>query len=162
MSADAISETSAAIGHASHTKAERSFCRRQRCHLLWPPFNPAHISAHFGQLIGLIVVGIFVAIVLAFVFLYINSVFRFILFDSVLRRQCSIGDGWRKWYRAGGRFFLWQIVFQIAAWLFLLALVGLPLALALAAGWTTDLRATRRAVDCRSDSVCGPVPECSC
>jgi hypothetical protein len=105
----------------------------------WPPFNPAHISAHFGQLIGLIVVGIFIAIVLAFVFLYINSVFRFILFDSVLRRQCSIGDGWRKCYRAGGRFFLWQIVFLIATWLFLAALVGLPLALALAAGWTTDL-----------------------
>ena len=37
-------------------------------------------------------------------------------------------------------FFLWQIVFQIAAWLFLLVLVGVPLALALAAGWTTDLR----------------------
>jgi hypothetical protein len=105
-----------------------------------PSINPAHISEHIAQFIGLIVVGIFVAIVLAFVFLYINSVFRFILFDSVLRRQCSIGEGWRKWRRAGGRFFLWQIVFQIAVWMFLLVLVGLPLALALAAGWTTDLR----------------------
>src|SRR5208337_1594833 len=70
----------------------------------------------------------------------INSVFRFILFDSVLRRQCSSGEGWRIWRRAGGRFFLWQIVFQIAAWLFLLVLVGVPVVLALAAGWTTDLR----------------------
>ena len=104
------------------------------------PFNHAHISEHIGQFIGLIVVGIFAAIVLGFVFLYISSVFRFILFDSVLRRQCSIGEGWGKWRRAGGRFFLWQIVFQIAAWLFLLVLVGVPLALALAAGWTTDLR----------------------
>jgi len=106
----------------------------------WPPFNPAHISEHIGQFIGLIVVGIFAAIVLAFVFLYISSVFRFILFDSVLRRQCSIGDGWGKWRRAGGRFFLWQIVFLIATWVFLVVLVGLPLALAFAAGWTTDLR----------------------
>jgi MFS family permease len=88
----------------------------------------------------LIVVGIFAAFVLGFVFLYISSVFRFILFDSVLRRQCSIGEGWGKWRRAGGRFFLWQIVFQIAAWLFLLVLVGVPLALALVAGWATDLR----------------------
>jgi len=78
--------------------------------------------------------------VLAFVFLYINSVFRFILFDSVLRRQCSIGEGWHKWRRAGGRFFLWQIVFQIAAWMFLAVLVGVPLALAFVAGWTTNLR----------------------
>ena len=104
------------------------------------PLNHAHISEHIAQFIGLIVVGIFAAVVLGFVFLYINSVFRFILFDSVLRRECSIGEGWGKWRRAGGRFFLWQIVFQIAAWLFLLVLVGVPLALALAAGWTTDLR----------------------
>jgi hypothetical protein len=106
----------------------------------WPPFNSAHISEHIAQFIGLIVVGIFVAIVLAFVFLYINSVFRFILFDSVLRRHCSIGEGWQKWRRAGGRFFLWQIVFQIAVWMFFLVLVGVPVAMALAAGWATHLR----------------------
>ena len=104
------------------------------------PLNHAHRSEHIAQFIGLIVVGIFVAMVLGFVFLYISSVFRFILFDSVLRRECSIGERWGKWRRAGGRFFLWQIVFQMAAWLFLLVLVGVPLALALAAGWTTDLR----------------------
>ena len=107
----------------------------------WPPFNPGHISEHLAQFIGLIVVGIFVAIVLAFVFMYINSVFRFILFDSVLRRKCSISEGWRKWHRVGGRFFLWQIVFLISMWLFLAVLVGLPMALAAAAGWMTDLRA---------------------
>ena len=106
----------------------------------FPPFNSAHISEHIAQFLGLIVVGIFVAIVLAFVFLYISSVFRFILFDSVLQRHCSISEGWRKWHRAGGRFFLWQIVFQISALLFLAVLVGLPLAMAMAAGWTTDLK----------------------
>lgn len=104
-----------------------------------PPFIPAHISQHLGQIAGLIVVAIFVAIVLAFVFLYISSVFRFILFDSVLRRECSISEGWHKWRRAGGRFFLWQIVFLISTWLFLAVSVGLPLALAFAAGWTTNL-----------------------
>ena len=106
----------------------------------WPPFNPAHIPEHIGQFLGLIVVGVFVLIVLAFIFLYINSVFRFILFESVLRRHCSIGEGWEKWRRAGGRFFLWQIVFQIAFSLFLAVLVGVPLALAFAAGWMTDLQ----------------------
>jgi len=100
----------------------------------------SHISEHIAQFLGLIVVGVFVLIVLAFVFLYINSVFRFILFDSVLRRHCSISEGWGKWHRAGGRFFLWQIVFQIAFSLFLAVLVGVPLALAFAVGWTTDLQ----------------------
>jgi hypothetical protein len=106
----------------------------------WPPFNPGHISEHIGQFLGLILVGVFAAIVLAFVFLYISSVFRFILFDSVLRRECSISEGWRKWHRAGGRFFLWQIVFLISTWLLLAVLVGVPLALAAAAGWMTDVR----------------------
>jgi len=106
----------------------------------WPPVNPSHISEHIGQFIGLIAVGIFAAIVLAFVLLYISSVFRFILFDSVLRRHCSIGEGWQKWRRAGGRFFLWQIVFLISTWLFLSLLIGLPLAVAFAAGWMTDIR----------------------
>jgi len=120
-------------------KHQNEFLQSRVPHWL-APFNHAHISEHIGPFIGLIVVGIFAAFVLGFVFLYISSVFRFILFDSVLRRECSIGEGWGKWRRAGGRFFLWQIVFQIAAWLFLLVLVGAPLALALAAGWATDLR----------------------
>ena len=98
------------------------------------------ISEHIAQFLGLIVVGVFALIVLAFVFMYVSSVFRFILFDSVLRRECSIGEGWRKWRRAGGRFFLWQIVFQTSASLFLAVLIGLPLAFALAAGWATNLR----------------------
>jgi hypothetical protein len=105
-----------------------------------PDMIPPHISEHIAQFLGLIVVGAFALIVLGTVFLYISSVFRFILFDSVLRRQCSIEEGWLKWRRAGGRFFLWRIVFQIAASLFLAILIGVPLALALAAGWTTDIR----------------------
>jgi len=97
----------------------------------FPHIDPTHLS----QFIGLIVAAIFVAIVVAFIFLYISSVFRFILFDSVLRRQCSIGEGWQRWRRAGGRFFLWQLVFQISAGLFFLVLIGVPLAIAAAAGW---------------------------
>jgi len=106
-----------------------------------PGFNSAHISEHIALFLALIVVGVFVAMVAGFVFLYLNSVFRFILFDSVLRRECSIGDGWQRWRHAGGRFFLWQIVFQIASWLVLGVLIGVPLVMALAAGWATDLKA---------------------
>jgi hypothetical protein len=106
----------------------------------FPPFDPTHISQHLGQFIGLIALGIFALVVLGFIFLYISSVFRFILFDSVLRRQCSISEGWQKWHRAGGRFFLWQIVFLISTWLSMAVLVGVPLVLAMAAGWTTDLK----------------------
>lgn len=108
------------------------------------PFDPSHVSSqiseHIAQFLGLIVAAVLIFFVLGFIFLYINSVFRFILFESVLRRECSIGAGWQRWGRAGGRYFLWQIVFQFAVWLFLLVLIGVPLAMALAAGWATDIK----------------------
>jgi hypothetical protein len=104
-----------------------------------PSFGAARISEHIGQFLGLIVVAVFVAIVMMFVFMYISSVFRFILFDSVLRRECSISEGWRKWHRAGGRFFLWQIVFLISTYFSLAVLIGIPLAVAAAAGWMKDI-----------------------
>jgi hypothetical protein len=106
----------------------------------WFPTNSAHLSEHIGQFLGLFLVAAFAISVFWFVLLYIGSVFRFILFDSVLRRQCLIEQGWRKWRRAGSRFFLWQLVFRIAVFLFLAVLIGLPLALAVGAGWTTDFR----------------------
>jgi len=100
-----------------------------------PPGFPHIDPNHLSQFIGLIVAVIFIAIIVGFIFLYISSVFRFILFESVLRRHCSIGEGWQRWHRAGGRFFLWQLVFQISAGLFFLLLIGVPLAIAAAAGW---------------------------
>ncbi len=106
----------------------------------WPLSNPPHLPEHIGPIIALLLLGIAAAIVVGFIFLYVNSVFRFILFDSVLRRHCSITEGWRKWHRAGLRFFLWQLVFQFAAWLFLIFLAGVPLAVALSAGWLTNPR----------------------
>jgi hypothetical protein len=99
--------------------------------LPFPHFDPAHLA----QFAALIVAGVMLAIILFFVFLYLNSVFRFILFESVIRKHCSISEGWSRWHRAGRRYFLWQIVFLIAEGLFLGVLIGVPLALAAALGW---------------------------
>jgi hypothetical protein len=104
----------------------------------FPPGFPHIDPARLAQFMLLIGVALLVAAVLFLIFLYINSVFRFILFDSVLRRQCSIGDGWRRWRHAGRRFFLWQLVFQFAAAFLLLFLVGIPALLLFASGFTFD------------------------
>jgi hypothetical protein len=123
-------------GHVTQTSA--LFAGRSPLDLL--PRTPGQISQHIAQFAGLIVVGIFVVMLLSFLFLYLNSLFRFILFDSVLRRECSLSDGWRKWRIAGGRFLLWQIVLQISTLIFFAILIGVPVAFALAAGWVTDFR----------------------
>jgi hypothetical protein len=91
-----------------------------------PPFP--HIDpARIAQFAGLIAAILVLVVVLFFIFLYINSVFRFILFDSVLRRECSISEGWQRWHRAGRRYFLWQLVFVISTWVFFGMLVGIPM-----------------------------------
>lgn len=40
---------------------------------------------------------------------YTSSVFRFILFDSVLTDRCLIKAQWRQWRSQGRRFFLWRV-----------------------------------------------------
>jgi hypothetical protein len=113
--------------------------QRRGQEFLAPPFphiDPSHL-AHFVALIAAIVL---LAIILFFLFLYLNSVFRFILFDSVIRKRCSISEGWGLWHRAGRRYFLWQIVLLIAESLFMVFLIGGPLAVAALLGWFKDVQ----------------------
>lgn len=96
----------------------------------FPHIDPARI-AQFALLIG---IALLVAAVILLILLYINSVFRFILFDSVLRRDCSIGEAWRRWRHAGRSFFLWQLVFQFVAMFVLFVALGIPALLLFASG----------------------------
>ncbi len=84
---------------------------------------------------GLIALLIVLGIVFWILFLYVSSVMRFILFDSVIAKQCEIGRGWARRHGAGLRYFVWQILFLLAMGVGLTVLVGIPAALALAAGW---------------------------
>ncbi len=104
-----------------HPKNEGEFLPRG-----FPGGLPHIDAAHLAQFALLIGIALLLLAVLFLVFLYINSLFRFILFDSVLRRECSLGEGWRRWRHAGGRFFLWQLVFQFVAMFLLFLLVGIP------------------------------------
>lgn len=97
----------------------------------FPHIDPARLA----QFAGLIVAVLLLGLVLFFVFLYINSVFRFILFESVIRRECSIAEGWNRWHATGRRYFLWQLVFIISTWIFMGLLIGIPVMFMGGAGW---------------------------
>ncbi len=76
-----------------------------------------------------------VALVVFFLFLiYVSSIFRFILFEAVLRDRCEIRNGWRRWRLRGRSYFLWQIGFGLASLAVMGAVVGLPVAAAWYAG----------------------------
>lgn len=100
----------------------------------FPNFDPAKL----GKYVGLILLAVFVIFVLYMLLIYVSSVFRFILFDSVLRKHCSIRQGWDRWHSSGRRFFLWRMVFLTASSLAMGVFIGIPLLLAAAAGWLKD------------------------
>jgi len=97
-------------------------------HLPLPNVNPVLLAA----LIALLIV---VAVVFWMLFLYVNSVMRFILFDSVIARRCEIRRSWGRWHWVGLRYFVWQLLFLFAMFVALTVLVAIPAALAFAAGW---------------------------
>jgi hypothetical protein len=85
--------------------------------------------------IGLIIVLVLSAFVLAFVLMYIGSVMRFILFDSLLAKECHIRESWNRRQQPGWRFFLWKLLYALVTLGTLVVLVGIPLGFAFAVGW---------------------------
>jgi len=86
----------------------------------------------FAALIALLIV---LGIIFWIVFLYVSSVMRFLLFDSVVTKGCEIRRSWGRRHGAGLRYLVWQILFLLATAAGLTVLIGIPAALALAAGW---------------------------
>ena len=83
--------------------------------------------ANWHDYLPVIVAAMVSLMLLMVIFIYISSVFRFILLDSVLRERVRIREGWRRWEVCGGRFFLWQIGFSAVMITLLGIVVGLPL-----------------------------------
>jgi len=93
-----------------------------------PGVDPALVGA-------LVVVLVLSALVFGLVMMYVSSVFRFILFDSVLQKRCEIGTCWSRRQGVGFRLFLWQIGFSLLWMLSFGVVLGIPALLALSAGW---------------------------
>lgn len=113
----------------SHTGGEQRFMDFPSL----PNVNPLL----YASLIALLIV---LAVVFWVLFLYVSSVMRFILFDSVIAKHCEIRRGWGRRHGAGLRYFVWQLLFLLAMVVGLTLLVGIPAALAFAAGWLKDPR----------------------
>jgi len=100
-------------------------------HLLaqgFPKIDPVLL----GLLIAMLVV---IALVFVIVMLYVSSVMRFILFDSVLRKECHIREGWNRRQGPGWNYFLWQLGFTFVTIAVGAVVLGVPAAFAWAMGW---------------------------
>lgn len=92
---------------------------------------------HIDPVILAVLITVLVVAGLTFmiVMTYVSSVMRFILFDSVLAKECHIRVGWRQRQAPGWRYFLWQLGFMLVTFAGMLIFVGIPAALAFAMGW---------------------------
>jgi hypothetical protein len=104
----------------------------------WGPGFPRIDPAILGTLITvLIVTGVIIMIVMT----YISSVMRFILFDSVLTKECHIRAGWTRRQDNGWSYFLWQLGLLLVTFALAAIIIGLPAAFAFRAGWFDAPRA---------------------
>ncbi len=73
-----------------------------------------------------VLLGVTLLIVLFLALIYIASVCRFIIFDSVLRNRCELRAGWRRWQPQGYSYFLWILGLGFSMLLAFLILIGGP------------------------------------
>ncbi len=102
----------------------------------WPAQLTNHPILFAGMVVALVVIG-FGLLVL---FTYINSVMRFILFDSIVARECHIRAGWARRRHPGFRLCCWQLLFMLASYAALLIVIGIPVVCAWTLGWFADAR----------------------
>lgn len=122
-------------GEFSSSGCNTNFQVPQRTNHFLAPALP-HIN--LAAMAGLIALLVGLGAILYVLFLYVNSVMRFILFDSVIARHCEIRRGWNRRQKAGVRYFLWQLVFMVAVMVGMTIVIGIPAAIALAAGWLSN------------------------
>jgi hypothetical protein len=97
-----------------------------------------HIDlALLGALITVIIVS---ALVFGIVMAYISAVMRFVLFDSILAKECHIRQGWFRRQQPGLKLFAWHLGFGFVVLAVVILLLGVPAALAYGAGWFTAPR----------------------
>jgi len=96
---------------------------------------PAANPVLYAALIAVLIVA---GLVLWVLFIYLNSVMRFILFDSIIAKACHIQKGWNRRQGPGFRYFVWQLLLMLAALAGLTILLGIPAAFAFAVGWLKE------------------------
>ena len=86
-------------------------------------------------LAALITAALTAAFAIGVILLYVGSVMRFILFDSVVAKECHIRWSWRRRLGPGWQYFVWRLGYIFLTLAAIVVVVGTPVAFALAKGW---------------------------
>ena len=86
-------------------------------------------------LVPLIILAVILVPIIWLLLLYISSRMRFVLFDSIIAKHCSVRAMWHARREAGLQYFVWQIIFSLVALGGIAAIVGAPALFVFLLGW---------------------------
>jgi len=96
--------------------------------------DPALLAALGALLAALVIAGLALGIIM----MYVGSVMRFVLFDSIITRECHIRWSWSRRLGPGWRYFVWKLLYALLSLAGIAVVVGIPVALAFTKGWFKD------------------------
>jgi len=98
------------------------------------PF-PGPLGVDPALIAALIATAIVAGFAVGVILMYISSVMRFILFDSIVQRECHIRQSWSRRLGAGWRYFVWKLLYLVLSLAGIAIVIGIPVAFAFAKGW---------------------------
>jgi hypothetical protein len=119
-------------------------CNRSFFNLPQPPGSTPHpgipgslgidpaLLAALGALLAALLISAFA---FGIIMMYVSSVMRFVLFDSIVTRECHIRWSWSRRLGAGWRFFVWKLLYVVLTLAGIAIVVGIPVAIAFSQGW---------------------------
>jgi hypothetical protein len=81
-----------------------------------------------------ILAGVILLFFLIFLWVYVGSVYRFVLFDSVLNDRCKLKGSWGRWEHCGRSYFYWCLAVFVVSAVGSCLIIGAPLLIAWRAG----------------------------
>jgi hypothetical protein len=124
-------------------------CNRSNFHLPAHPGAGPHIDfpGHFpgsigagsagfdAALVAALITAVIATVAIGIILMYVSSVMRFVLFDSIVARECHIRWSWSRRLGPGWRYFVWKLLYLFVSLAGFAVVVGIPLAYAFAKGW---------------------------
>lgn len=101
---------------------------------------PGSLGVNTALVVALIAAVVIGALAIGIILMYVGSVMRFILFDSIVTRECHIRWSWSRRLGAGWRYFVFKLIYLFFTVGAIIVLVGIPAALAFASGWLREPR----------------------
>ena len=98
------------------------------------PKIPPHLGLGPIQFVILVTTLVLLLLLLGLVGIYVASVSRFILFESVLTGQYHLRQSWRRWQPQGARLFVFNLVLGLIAMTVMMLAIGVPVLLAVMYG----------------------------